>query len=147
MRIASTLLIALQILLCAACWDGDDQAGMRVPENQLSAVRLLYTDVRLPSSASNVWLLHEEFQGETQLVRFDSRIDEARSFARALLGRAAIRGEDPHFAYLSEGLDWWFREYPAGSEGGTSNGHVAQAKIVLMPIGRNARVWVSIARP
>lgn len=118
---------------------------MQIPPDQIAAVRLLESDIRLPPSASEVWVYESRFQDADQLLRFDSSLDDARSFSRAVLERPAMPGEDPHFTYLGQGRDWWIREYPAGAEGGVVNRPGAHRKLVLVPMGGRARIWLSIS--
>ena len=127
---------------------GDENSEAHLEQSQVASVRLLTVGGQLPSSASDVWIAQSSFPDSRQLLRFDADLDEARFFARQVLGVELVRGEDPHFTSLSRVHEWWLREYPAGAEGGRRDSVERRLliQVVLLPMERRARVWLVIAQ-
>lgn len=114
-----------------------------VNQSEASSVTVLTLGTPLPPSATDIWVAERRFTDFDQHIRFDADLDEARSFVREVLGRDAVRGEDPHMGPISD-YEWWLREFPVGAEGGrrddVSRRFLLQA--VILPMGRRARVWI-----
>lgn len=136
----SKMLLAV-VALSAGCGGNIANQG-QVPLNEVASVRLLHSEVALPASAANVWINEQTFQDSYQMLRFDASEADARAFVRSVLGRDTIRGEDPHFGEFGRGHDWWLRDYPADAEGGSSRERHPAVKVVLLPMGDRARIWM-----
>lgn len=128
-------------LLCTSC--ADERNGPLTPA-QAARVRVLDTDLPLPPTASNVWLHEVEFLDAIQMVRFDAPIVEARTFARRALGHEPVTAAGPSLRGLSN-RDWWLDGMPTVGDGGSSENVSRSVRIVLVPRGANARVWLAVA--
>ncbi|WP_114953559.1 hypothetical protein [Sphingosinicella terrae] len=119
---------------------GEDEQR-QVADGRGAEVRLIGTEVRLPSSATEVRLFDRRFQDSLQWVRFEAPLADARRFAEAVIGRPLVLGEDPGLA-PPEGIDWWFAAYPIGGEGGSRSESRTTIGLVLQPRGALATVWM-----
>jgi hypothetical protein len=99
----------------------------------------------LPPHATEVYVDERSFLDSYQMLRFDAPMEEARTFATAVLGRPAAVGEDPYFTGFGAHHEWWLREYPPNGEGGRAQAPGRIVKLVLQPIGDRARIWMVIS--
>jgi hypothetical protein len=113
-------------------------------QEEIRTIRIVDTDIRLPASASNVWLHELSFQDAVQMIRFDARINEARAFSRQVLGRAPAPGAAPNVLRDIIPAEWWAEGMPAHGEGGVTADSSRRVELFLAPRNPTARVWVSI---
>lgn len=129
------------LVLTSAC-SFDEPPGAPVPQELVGSVRLLGLDARLPASATDVWAHEASFLDAYQMLRFDAPLTDARAFARSLLGRDTVRGENPRIQAFGQDFPWWIHNYPDGAEGGSISEGRTTVKIILVPRGSQACVWM-----
>jgi hypothetical protein len=136
----------LAILLAVAGCVDDVSTGEHVPQEQVAGIRLLGFGVALPRSATNVWRNEKSFLDAYQMLRFDAPLADAQTFARSILGRDTVPGEDPYFQAFGHNYEWWLHDYPDGARGGSRLDANPTVKVVLVPRGERARVRILLFR-
>lgn len=143
-RVLRALLLPIALTACHpfAMFETDEET--LVPPDKVAAVRLLVDSRPLPPSAANVRMHLRQFQDPQLWVMFDADLEEARAFARKLIGgplhpvRKVGLGADDEIA-------WWPKSMPAGAEGGEdmiADDAMPAVKVMLLPRGTRATVWV-----
>jgi hypothetical protein len=134
---------AASLSVCCSC-SGDDASNRQLYANEVAQLRVVDTNMALPSSSTNVWRHELSFQDAVQYVRFDAEITEAREFAGRALSHPLRAGKDPHVdGELSR--HWWLQRFPPNGEGGSAGDFSRSVRIVLEPRGHQARVWLAVA--
>ena len=151
MRAVRAWIILAFLLGFSACGDdaprGDDEArGALVAQDQVRSIRVLGVQTGLPPSARQVWLYENSWLDAIQMLRFDASLSDARTFARSVLGRETLAGEDPRLHNIGREYPWWIRGYPKGAEGGSRNENGLLIDVVLVPNGDQARVWILVSQ-
>jgi hypothetical protein len=161
-------LIAMSLVLLGACTEGpiafcdlcqNSDPALPVPHENIQRIELISSDVRLPSSATNVHFAMRCGIDCTQFIRFDAPIADARAFAASLLFEHPLAaGQNPwvrsSWTHMHRqvppddilGLHWWPVGFPSEVEGGDNGLYAPRGglvSLVLLPRGVQATVWLS----
>lgn len=99
----------------------------------------------LPQGAGNVRATSDAGLDRLVLLAFEAADDQARDYARRVLGAAPRMGQDPGLLYLGEEVPWWPKSLPPGAQGGeVRRADNRVVKLLLAPAaGQPTRVFVA----